>query len=582
MDAIFGFLGERDTKLLHQMGEALSHRGPGLNVHEQTHASLGYRGERGRSDQTGMYSTSTHTVAASGWIRDASGKRLGPSSILRELTSQPEGFATQVRGDFVLAFFDGESVRLLRDGAGMRTLFWAHDGERFLFASESKALLVSPRMRRVIRSGAVAQFLTFSFVPGAGTMLEGVSELPAGHQVLIRHGTVPSPKRYFFFERAESAPESQSGTVVDEDEWVERFSRTLASAIHDRLPGTAPFGVFLSGGLDSSAVVAALARRLGPGIPTWSIHFGPNYANELDYAREVATRWGTDHEEVHIEPRHFLPRLRRVVWHLDDPIGDPITVPNFELARRASARVRWVFNGEGGDPLFGGPKNIQMLLHHWYGGIERGPRFRERAYLTSYRRAFDEISRLLTPEALSGISYERDLEAVLTPFFDSEPPRLFLNKLCAINIRLKGAHLILPKVERMLAANGVTSLSPLFDSRLIELSFAMPPTLKLRAGIEKVIIKRAFADALPDSVLKRPKSGMRVPVHYWFRKETRSYIRRLLSPRAVARAGIFRPERVKQLLDYNTDDGAGRYGIRLWMLMTFELWRRIVVEREAV
>ena len=153
-----------------------------------------------------------------------------------------------------------------------------------------------------------------------------------------------------------------------------------------------------------------------------------------------------------------------------------------------------------------------------------------------------------------------------------------LNKLMSINVRLKGAHLILPKVERMLAASGLTPLSPLFDEDLLRLSFQMPTKMKLRHGVEKWALKRAYENDLPREVIDRPKSGMRVPVHYWFRGELKRRARRTLAPGVLRQENIFDPERVRQWLRYDTDEGPGRYGMRLWMLMTFELWRRTVVD----
>jgi asparagine synthase (glutamine-hydrolysing) len=175
-----------------------------------------------------------------------------------------------------------------------------------------------------------------------------------------------------------------------------------------------------------------------------------------------------------------------------------------------------------------------------------------------------------------------DLEALLTPFFQTAQPMPFLHKLMALNIRLKGAHLILPKVERMTGAWGLTALSPLFDERLIRLSFALPPRLKLAGGIEKLILKRAYAHDLPQAVITRPKSGMRVPVHFWFQGEMRRYARHLLDPRQIRKAGIFDASRLYQLLHYNLEEGHSRYGLRLWMLITFEIWRRLVVENEPL
>ena len=325
-----------------------------------------------------------------------------------------------------------------------------------------------------------------------------------------------------------------------------------------------------------------LQQQLDAPLRTYAIHFGEGYPHELPYARAVAEQVGTRHEEVLVAPGDFLPRMRRIVWHLDEPIGDPVAMPNFELARRVAGEARFVWNGEGGDPLFGGPKNLSMMLHHWYGGVERGPGFRERMYLASYRRAYSEVERLLTPDVLREIAPERDLEGVLTPFFEAERPRLFLHKLLAINMRLKGAHLILPKVERMLAAHGLTPLSPLFDERLARLSFAMPAGLKLRGGVEKIVLKEAYAGRVPAEVIARKKSGMRVPVNFWLQGDMRRYAKKALGKRALRRAGIFDPARVKQLLDYRIDEGPGRYGLRLWMLLTFETWRRMVLEGEAV
>ena len=170
---------------------------------------------------------------------------------------------------------------------------------------------------------------------------------------------------------------------------------------------------------------------------------------------------------------------------------------------------------------------------------------------------------------------------MIRPFFKARRPSLFLDKLTAINIRLKGAHLILPKVERMMGAAGIIPLSPLFSTEMVRFSYQMPSRLKLFGGVEKVLLKRTDADQLPAEVIARPKSGMRVPVHFWFRGELKRYARKILDRRQLPRVGLFDPQRVQQLLDYNTQEGPGRYGIRLWMLLTLEIWRRIVVEGEA-
>ncbi len=574
MSALFGFSGAPDPALVERMGATLTHRGAGRHPTVGPDGTAVFQG----ADQGGV------AISADGQVRlvvaglvlspPAEGRPIADVLLEAYLGRGTDGLES-VRGGFIVAVWDRDTLHLVRDGAGARTVYYGrHDG-RLFFGIEPKAVLAGGLPRR-IRPAAVAQYLSFSFVPGAGTMLEGLFELPAGHRLTVAGAAEPVLHRWFRFEESE-----EDGDVTD-GQWVERFHALHADAIRQRMPANDPVAVFLSGGIDSSIVVAELAAQGVKPLPTFAIHFGPQYANELEFARAVADRCGADHEEVLVSPDGFVERLRKVIWHLDDPIGDPITVPNFELARHVSKHARWVFNGEGGDPCFGGPKNLTMMLHHWYGGVAREPRFRERRYLSSYRRAYAELAHLLTDDVRDQFDEQADLEAVLTPFFEAERPRSFLNKLMAINIRLKGAHLILPKVERMLGAFGVTPLSPLFDERIIEASFAMPGRLKVHGGVEKIALKRAYADALPPSVIQRPKSGMRVPVHFWFKDELRDYAKSILNPTDLRRVGIFKEDRVQQLLDYDIAEGQGRYGLRLWMLLTFEIWRRIVVEGEPV
>jgi asparagine synthase (glutamine-hydrolysing) len=495
----------------------------------------------------------------------------------------PELFA-KLHGAFVLVLQMGSKIHMVRNGAGARTAFYGTCGGRWLFSVEPKGIHLLPEFRKTVRPAALAQYLACSFVPAGGTMLEDIWEIPAGHVVTLEQGKETILTRWFHFEEEEHEDSRAKASLLNGREtqhWVGAFREQMERAVAERLPRGEPVGVFLSGGLDSSLVTAELARQIGgKNIKTWAIHFGNQYPHELGFARSVADRCGTDHREVLIRPKEFLPALRKMIWHLDDPIGDPITQPNFDLAALVSGEVRYIFNGEGGDPCFGGPKNIPMLLHHWY-GMPRAANFREQKYLESYRRAFEEIELLLSEDVRSKIDPARDLDGVFRPYFEGTRPRGFLNKLMAINIREKGAHLILPKVERMTAAWGVTPLSPLFDERIIRLSFRMPADMKLHAGIEKYILKKAYENELPREVIDRPKSGMRVPVHFWFRSEMRRYARKILHRRDLSRAGLFDPARVKQLLAYDVEAARGRYGLRLWMLITFEIWRRIVVDGEA-
>lgn len=590
MSALFGFTGPPCRDWLVAMGEAIRHRGrTACRMIETPQLSIGYSHDDAcdglGAASGGLWQDGEQVCGLAGFLTqlpENSGQTL-PRQLLRGDQPFSERLRA-IRGDYVLAAFDGERLQLARDAAGLRSLSYAqHDG-RLFFAVEPKAILAVPGFPRRLRTASLAQYLAFSFVPPPHTMLEGLEALPAGHLLTLSRDGSLQRERFFLLEAEEIAAERLRPSSVDDDDQqtVDGFRRQFSKVVADRLPATGPVGVFLSGGLDSSLVAAEAAEQAPGRVCTYSLHFGQRYPNELAYAAEVAQQIGSMHHEVLLQPKDFLPRLREMIWQLDDPIGDPITMPNYELARRVASEHRVVLNGEGGDPCFGGPKNLPMLLQHWYGDPDRRDNFREEAYLASYRRAYEEIGRLLTPGAAREVESQRDLVGVLQPFFRGTQPVHFLNKLMAINIRLKGAHLILPKVERMLAASGITPLSPLFSEEMVRLSMQLPPRLKLAGGVEKVILKRAFADRLPASVIERPKSGMRVPVHFWFQGEMRRYARSILSSKAIRAAGIFQPQRVKQLLDYSTEEGPGRYGLRLWMLLTFELWRRIVIEREPV
>ncbi len=572
MGAIFGALGSETPKSMgpvRHMAETLAHRGTNPQNLEFPGGAIGYLEApqsppapvRGLCD----WPQENAAVAVAGQVNAPDHRAI--------LEAFRERRLDHLRGSFVIAIRQDERVHLIRDGAGRRTIYHGHHAGQIYFAVEPKAIHTLPDFPRILRPAAVAQYLTFSFIPGPATMLENIHEVPAGHVVTLQAGCEPKLERWFVPENVE--PENRG-----DEAWVEIFREHFGNAIDElRVPGQ-PAAVFLSGGIDSSIVTAELAARHDAPVKTFAIHFGERYPNELEFARSVSEHCATEHEEVRVEPRDFLPHLAEIVRALDEPIGDPVAMPNYLLAAYVARQGHdRVFNGEGGDPCFGGPKNLPMLLGHWYGGQDFSPGFRERAYLASYRRAYEELEHLLTPEFREQIDARRDLEAILTPFFTAHQPAAFLDKLLATNMRLKGAHLILPKVERMLAAHGMVPLSPLFDERLMRLVFQLPGRLKLHRGEEKAILKRAYRGRLPDAVIDRPKSGMRVPVHFWFQGEMRRFARKLLSPGNLRSAGIFDPRRVGELLRYDSERGPGRFGIRLWMLVTFELWRQQTIER---
>jgi asparagine synthase (glutamine-hydrolysing) len=576
MTALWVYSGAPDPALDRLLASSLRHRGhlgreAGGGVVGSPAATVGVLLPRPDRRLGGVAAEPCRSLAVgiAGRLQDGT----CAAGVLADYLVGGAGAIERLPGEWVVAVRDGNLLTVWRDAAGVRTAYWGRHGGRVVVGVEPKAVLATPGFPRRLDAGAVAQFLAFSFVPGERCTLRDLHELPAGHRLEIdlRSGGV-RVVRWFVHEDIEPAEGSPDGHIAAVRQVVDR-------AVAGRVPNGEPVAAFLSGGLDSSivaSVAASVRRERGESAPTTlSLHFGADLPNELEFARAVATRAGTDHRVLEVRGGQLASMLRSMVWYLDEPIGDPVTVGNFALARFAADVSPWVLNGEGGDPVFGGPKNLPMLLAHWYPTLD-GPNAREEQYLATWRRAGEEVNALLHPDLRREVDRERDLLDVFRPYFSAARPVHFLNKLMVANIRLKGAHLILPKVDRMLGAHGLTPLSPLFDIDVLRASLELPPTMKLRWGVEKWVLKRAYDDLLPAEVIARRKSGMRVPVHSWFHGELRREAKTLLSARAVRRAGVFDPRRVRDILDYKT----GRDGLRLWMLVTFELWRRMVFEGE--
>ena len=483
----------------------------------------------------------------------------------------------RLTGAFVLALSQEDSIFLVRDPAGVKVLYWTVRQGWLLFASEIKALFADPDLPRRLRPGALSEYLTFSFVPGVGTMFEGIEELQPGSILRFRRGQA-SVRRHFCFE----ALEAEIPSATEDYPTLVRAALEQSVAECLAVKPHRPPAMFLSGGIDSSAVLAVAARqRPEARFPTFSVHFGAEYQRENDFVQLMVDRYRTDHHWLEIRPAHFVERLRDIIWRLDDPIGDPVTVPNYLLAQAAAQVAEIVLNGEGGDPCFGGPKNLPMLLARLYGPLPGEPPngWLERNYLRAFQRCYQDLDALLDPALRREAGGDAALIGLLEPFFQTSKPQDFINKLMAMNIRLKGANLILVKVEKMTAANGVLALPPLFSRRIIETSMRCPPTTKLEGAVEKSVLKKAVRDIVPQPIIDRPKSGMMVPVRFWFQGDLRRYGEHLLSRKNLQRCGLFNPDYVKRLLNYEMEGVPGlRHGLKLWMLMTFLLWHEQMVE----
>ena len=346
----------------------------------------------------------------------------------------------------------------------------------------------------------------------------------------------------------------------------------LFDVVAHQWPDSGPVGVYLSGGLDSSLVTAILAT-LAPGeVHSYAVHFGPDYPNELEFSGAVARHCGTHHHVIEIPIASIRDALLATHAALSNPIGDPLTCPNFILGQTAASHTRVIFNGEGGDPCFGGPKNIPMLLHQLHGGTHGGEPV-ESAYLRSYQKCYDDLGVLLRPEVIDTLAAAPPQEALLRPFFQGGAMSSFLNRLMHINVRVKGVDNILTKVNDLTTANGLLGMSLLFDRRVVDFSFSAPPRFKLDGTTEKAVLKRAAGDLLPESIVNRPKSGMMAPVQRWFKQELRSVAQAWLLGKDSRVADFLDTSVIRRWLEFR-GELFPRQGVKLWLALGLEAWLR--------
>lgn len=478
-------------------------------------------------------------------------------------------------GMFVLAVLDGPDLVLIRDHVGARTLFYARADGAWAASTSLRSLRRWPSLGTSMNLSAVRSFLTFAYLPGEETLLTGVREVLPGRILrLARDGGITETVHWEPREHVEDPG------PTDPTHHVLALRALLEQATAARLPEAEPAAVLLSGGIDSSLVTALAAKLHSHPVHTYSISFGDDLPNELGYSGLVASHCHTRHRILNVSGAAVASRLAEAAALLDSPVGDPLTVPNLMLAEAvAGDGASVVLNGEGGDPVFGGPKNLPMLVQE----MHRTPgapwdEDRATAYLRSYRKCWTDLPVLLTAPVLEALEDAPRLERHVEPYLTPQGPGPhamdhLLNRLLHCNLRTKGAHHILTKVERLTSSQGVEGRSPLFDRSVIDHAFATPPGYKLRGTAEKWILKEAVRDLLPATVVDRPKSGMRVPVQQWLTGPLRDLGHELLLGRRSRQRGLFRPETVRTWLK---GEGAllPRQGGKLWLVLTLELWLR--------
>ncbi len=495
-------------------------------------------------------------------------------------------FVRELEGMFALALWDRERERLVlaRDRLGKKPLLWTKRADGSLaFASELKALLQLPVERR-LRLDAIDRYLALQYVPGPETALEGIRKLRPGHLLLAEGGAVEE-RRYWAPRPAEPS--------ATQDEWLERVREEVTAAVERRLVADVPLGALLSGGIDSSIVVALMSRASSEPVRTFTIGFPDRRYDERAHARAVAARYGTIHEEIEVEldPEALLPRL---VAAFDEPHGDEAALPQLVVAEAARRHVTVALAGDGGDESFAGyerylayrlagraPRRLAALGAAALGAVPaahrepRSPLFRARRLLdvaaAPPRFRYDRLMQVFSPAERLCL-WTDDAHAELGPLLPQPGPGLAGLQLVDLETYLPGDLLV--KADLASMACSLELRAPLLDHRVVELGLALPDELKVRGRTGKWALRQAFADLLPPEVAGRGKTGFGVPLGRWFRDDLRDYAETVLLERD---RGLFRRAEVARLLREHVERRRD-HGHRLWCLLMLELWQRAYVD----
>lgn len=507
---------------------------------------------------------------------------------------------TRLRGMFAFAVWDERSEELFiaRDRVGEKPLYYAltEDGS-LVFGSELKALLVHPQLDRSIDPIALDAYLTLGYVPDPYCIVQQVKKLPPGHTLVFANDRLTiSPYWDFTYTPIETR---------DEREWIEELRWRLAEAVRVRLVADVPLGAFLSGGLDSTAVVALMAQLSSRPVKTFSIGFREDSYNELKYARLTAERFATDHHEFIVTPS-ICTIVEDLVWFLDEPFADASAIPTYIVSKMARDHVTVVLSGDGGDELFAGytrywiherrsiftrlPQALRRgllratALHLPHGAIGRN--YLYNISLDWVDRYIDSVAvftslmkeRLYSPELRDRLrTVNNSAESLLQKYatrLGSDPS---VNTLLYVDSKTYLPGDIFAKVDRMTMAASLEARAPLVDHELIEFVGRIPPKLKINKGTLKYVFKRAVAEMIPREIIQRPKQGFGIPLEQWIKVELRDQMRDILMSSEARQRGYWSPGYVEILLREH-ERGRRDHSGRLWALFMLEKWHRQFVD----
>jgi asparagine synthase (glutamine-hydrolysing) len=518
------------------------------------------------------------------------------------------------RGMFAFALWDAPKRRLLlvRDRLGIKPLYWARRGDTLLFGSEIKALLASGLIRAEANDAVVPEVLSTRYVSGTDTMFRGVHKLLPGHLLVFENGNTKI-RQYW------DLPSRQGSGIGDQGsggrDVVAEFRSLLEESVKLRLMADVPLGMFLSGGIDSSAIAALMARMIDRPLQTFSVAFKDRAFNELEYARDVARTIGADSHEIVIDDRAFFGALPTLVWHEDEPIAHPSSVPLYFVSRLARDHVKVVLTGEGSDELLAGYGKYPRVAWNWRAGtiyerlvpapmresiatgvVPRLPsqvaRYARRSFFAMDRTPesmfFDNFAsirladqrQLLSPALRLAVTRARAYGASMSYFEKPNGRSTLLDRLLYADIKTYLVELLM-KQDQMSMATSIESRVPFLDHKLVEFAARLPDAWKLRGWTTKRVLRESMKGLLPESILSRPKMGFPVPFASWTRGAWNGVARDVLLDRRSVERGLIDPPAVEALLTAHAE-GRTEGGDRIWSLLNLELWHRTFIDGDGV
>jgi asparagine synthase (glutamine-hydrolysing) len=504
---------------------------------------------------------------------------------------------------FAFAIWDTENERLFiaRDRVGKKPLHYWLDGDGIAFASEPKAFLADPGFIPRPDLAAISLYLTYQYVPSPASAFAGVAKLPPGHYLIVENGRVTT-RRYWRLRYGDKIR-------ISEEEACREIVSRLREAVRIRLISDVPLGAFLSGGIDSSAVVA-LMSELGGRVKTFSIGFEQKDYDETSHARVIAKRFETDHHEFVVRPdaAEIIPEL---VWHYNEPYADSSAIPSYYLARLTREHVTVALNGDGGDENFAGydryvaniaasridriPRGLRLAAAGAIGLVgrgrdpksllSRGRRFLSALADTPVDRYARWISHFAPPlkDELCTTDFSRDSGgghafALIREAFAGSDANDLVDATLDVDVNTYLPEDLLVKMDIATMANSLEARSPFLDHQFMEFCASLPSRFKLSGLVKKRVLKRALRGVIPDGIIDRPKMGFGVPIDHWFRNELRSLAEDVLLDTTARERGYFNPAVVTRLLDEHVR-GVARWHPQLWNLLMLELWHRTFIDR---